>query len=310
MGIIFTSSPSCTKLTSTSSLLGCREFNQQISRRGVTNSLLVATMGWWGIPSGEEDSPLSSSSSSKCWAMTPTEASQAYDTYAPQYDALDGGSAADRLGISQAREQLVSKAKGRVLEIGVGTGLNLDNYPPLLSSQTVTSLTLLDISSGMLEQAKNRWETSTVKSIVPSKDDNEDGESRGSHPIVEFVQGDATSELVQRFGIHSFDTIIDSFSLCVMGTMGAQQCLKELQQIIIPDTGRILLLENSRAINPILGSYQDLTASTAAWMGGKGCVYNQNVRAMIEATSGLEILNEDIYAGGLFRAYECRTRST
>lgn len=34
--------------------------------------------------------------------------------------------------------------------------------------------------------------------------------------------------------------------------------------------GQILLIENTRASNPILGYYQDVTASTAADVGGKG----------------------------------------
>jgi hypothetical protein len=36
--------------------------------------------------------------------------------------------------------------------------------------------------------------------------------------------------------------------------------------------GAILLIENTRSSNPILGYYQDVTASTAADMGGKGIV--------------------------------------
>jgi hypothetical protein len=34
--------------------------------------------------------------------------------------------------------------------------------------------------------------------------------------------------------------------------------------------GYVLLIENTRSSNPILGYYQDITASAAASMGGKG----------------------------------------
>ncbi len=34
--------------------------------------------------------------------------------------------------------------------------------------------------------------------------------------------------------------------------------------------GQILLIENTRASNPVLGYYQDITASAAADVGGKG----------------------------------------
>lgn len=223
-------------------------------------------------------------------ALTPSEASQAYNSYAFDYDELDGGSAADILGIQQARLELVAKAKGHVLEIGAGTGLNLPSY----DFSQIQSLTLLDVSPGMLAQAESRWN----KVVMPRSDD--------LMPPVKFVQGDATSELVQRFGVDTFDTVVDSFSLCVMGTDGARECLDQMTQVVKPGTGRILLLENSRATNPLVGAYQDATASVAAMAGGKGCVYNQNVRGMLTQTGSLEILDEQAYAGGLFRAFECR----
>lgn len=55
-------------------------------------------------------------------ALTPQEASRQYDTYAPSYDDLDGGKVSVALGIEDARRELIQKAKGDVLEIGVGTG--------------------------------------------------------------------------------------------------------------------------------------------------------------------------------------------
>jgi hypothetical protein len=55
-------------------------------------------------------------------ALTPEEASRQYDTYAPSYDDLDGGKVSVALGIEDARREMISKAKGDVLEIGVGTG--------------------------------------------------------------------------------------------------------------------------------------------------------------------------------------------
>ena len=68
--------------------------------------------------------------------------------------------------------------------------------------------------------------------------------------------------------------------------------------------GKILLLENSRADNPLLGWYQDRTANAAASLGGKGCVYNQDVPSLIRE-AGLIIEDERSFAGGLFRAFVC-----
>lgn len=124
---------------------------------------------------------------------------------------------------------------------------------------------------------------------------------------IKVVQADATSELVDRFGTEVFDTVVDSFSLCVMGNQGAKDCLDEISRVVKPE-GKVLLLENARSSNPLLGLYQDATADAAALAGGKGCVYNQDVAAMIRGTGRLVIQKETSYLSGLFRGYVC-TRS-
>jgi ubiquinone/menaquinone biosynthesis C-methylase UbiE len=222
-----------------------------------------------------------------CSALSPTDAATQYDSYSSSYDVLDGGKASSALGIDQARRLLLQKARGNVLEIGVGTGLNLDSY----DKTQITSLTLVDVSDGMLREATARAKTLPQLQGIP----------------VRFVKADAITELVDRFGPDAFDTVVDSFSLCVMGNTGAQSCLDQLSRVVKPGVngGRVLLLENSRSSNALLGLYQDATAETAAMAGGKGCVYNQDVGALIRRTSRLEINAETMYAAGLFRSYEC-----
>lgn len=59
-------------------------------------------------------------------ALTPNQAADDYNRYAPTYDELDGDSTVSSfLGIEQARMQLLAQARGHVLEIGVGTGTKL-----------------------------------------------------------------------------------------------------------------------------------------------------------------------------------------
>lgn len=221
-------------------------------------------------------------------ALTPKEAETAYDSYAASYDELDGGKAADMLGLDQARSTLFRQARGSVLEIGVGTGLNLEKY----DASKLESLTLVDVSQGMLGEAKKRVQTIPALQNIP----------------VRFIQADATSELIERFGKGSFDTVVDSFSFCVMGTQGAKSCLEQMQQIVKSkqNNGQILLLENTRSSNPLLGLYQDATAETAASAGGKGCLYNQDVTKLIQSTNGIEIVQENLFASGIFRSYLCQ----
>lgn len=225
--------------------------------------------------------------SSPSGALSPTDASAQYDSYSASYDRLDGGKASSVLGIAQARSTLLQKATGNVLEIGVGTGLNLENY----NRSKLSSLTLLDVSDGMLQEARARAKSLPNLQGVPIK----------------FIKADATTELVDRFGPGSFDTVVDSFSLCVMGTTGVQNCLDQISKVVKlgSDGGRVLLLENSRSSNSLLGLYQDATAEAAASAGGKGCVYNQDVRQLIERTGRLDIVAETPYAAGLFRAFDC-----
>ena len=216
-------------------------------------------------------------------ALTPKEAAIAYNSYAPHYDDLDGGTAANILGLDDARVELFRKATGNVLEIGVGTGLNLDKY----DTSRVTSLTVVDVSDGMIREARMRADSLNIG--IP----------------VRFVKADATSGLVNIFGLDSFDTVVDSFSLCVMGGVGARKCLEQMAAVVKPLTGRILLLENSRSNNPALGWYQDITATTAALAGGKGCMYNQDVASMILETNVLQIENDKAFVAGLFHSFEC-----
>ena len=222
-------------------------------------------------------------------AISAEEASRSYDTYAPTYDELDGGSVASALGIDAARSSLLSRASGHVLEVGVGTGLNANRYN-FGGEGGVTALTLVDISDGMLSEARTKVSKLGLSSGVK----------------VEFVRADATRDLVDLFGANRFDTVVDTFSLCVMGNEGAEKCLAKLRDVVKPvdQGGKLLLIENTRSSNPLLGLYQDATAEKASEMGGKGCVYNQDVSSMLKTTKGLNIVKEEAFAAGLFRSFE------
>jgi hypothetical protein len=54
-----------------------------------------------------------------------------------------------------------------------------------------------------------------------------------------------------------------------------------------------------------IAKYQNITAETAASAGGKGCVYNQDVQALIKNTRGLTIEKETSYVTRLFRSFIC-----
>ena len=65
-----------------------------------------------------------------------------YDRAARIYDILEAPM--DRMGGTERRRRVLARATGRVLEVGIGTGLNLEHYPAGLD------ILGMDISGNML----------------------------------------------------------------------------------------------------------------------------------------------------------------
>ncbi|KAK9841417.1 hypothetical protein WJX74_005337 [Apatococcus lobatus] len=189
----------------------------------------------------------------------PRPLQQAYDSYSDSYDELDDGPIAQLLGLPQLRKQLLRQAHGQVLEVGVGTGLNL----PLYNWAHVQHLTALDLSPGMLSQAQQRARASSLQ------------------PNISFEQGDVTQ---LPFPEGSFDCLVDTFSLCVFER--PQAALNEMARVL-KSGGQLLLLEHTISSSPLLSWYQDFTAD-AVTRTSKGCVWNQRVLGMVRQ-AGLSV---------------------
>ena len=121
----------------------------------------------------------------------------------------------------------------------------------------------------------------------------------GAGPAVRFVRGDATS---LPFDAASFDTVLDTFSLCVLGA-AAPRALQEMARVVRPG-GRVLLLEHARSGFEPLGAYQDATAEAVA-ATGKGCFWNQRVAEMLPA-AGLRIVARRDALGGTLTVIEAQ----
>src|SRR3981081_740350 len=81
---------------------------------------------------------------------------QAYDRWAPVYDLVFGG------GFSNGRKAAIedtNKIGGRVLEVGVGTGISLPQYAPHLR------IFGTDISEAMLRKAQRRVAHLRLKNV-------------------------------------------------------------------------------------------------------------------------------------------------
>lgn len=136
-----------------------------------------------------------------------------YEREAPSYDAAMR--VFDRLLFAGGREWVCSLATGDVLELGIGTGLNLPLYP------ADVRLTGVDISPAMLAIARRRAD--------------ELGRA------VDLREADA-AELP--FPDQSFDTIVSTLVLC--SVPDDRRVVAEARRVLRPG-GRSLLLEHVRS---------------------------------------------------------------
>lgn len=195
--------------------------------------------------------------------MTPSRAIGAdYDRHAAWYELLDGSTALTRaLGFNTMRANLLSQAQGTVVELGAGTGLNLDFYP-----QAVTDVTAVDESELMLQHAK----------------------ARATHGVVRIPNFNAIIADAAATGLPSaaFDTVVTTFALCVVTDTAA--VAREMRRLVRPH-GSALVLDYSRSPLPIVAAYQDITAATVSrW--SKGCVPNVNLPVLL-SDAGFKIVS-------------------
>src|SRR4029453_11545332 len=115
--------------------------------------------------------------------------------------------------VAVRRAELIPKASGAVLEIGIGSGLNLPFFPG-----TITRLAGVDTSAELLRMARSKL--------------------RGvSFPVELFCQ--SAEELL--FGEGSFDTVVLTWTLCSIPH--PVRALAEIKRVLKPD-GRLLFVEH------------------------------------------------------------------
>ena len=133
-----------------------------------------------------------------------------WDKAAPSYDKQIAFF--EKIQFGGGREWLGQRAQGRVLEVAIGTGLNLPHYPP---SAIVAGI---ELSPAMLTIARQR-----------AADLGRD---------VDLREGDAEH---LPFGDASFDTVVCALSLCTIPDPAA--AIGEMKRVLVPG-GRLLLLDH------------------------------------------------------------------
>jgi ubiquinone/menaquinone biosynthesis C-methylase UbiE len=134
---------------------------------------------------------------------------------------------AEEAGLRDMRKRLLADAKGRVLEIGSGTGLNLPWYGP-----EVESLTMTEPSTPMVRRLERRLTglgpAPTVLLRAPAED--------------------------LPFESATFDVAVSTLVLC--GVDDQPRALRELRRVLRPG-GTLLFLEHLRAQDPKRARQQD-----------------------------------------------------
>jgi ubiquinone/menaquinone biosynthesis C-methylase UbiE len=148
------------------------------------------------------------------------------------------------------RSRVVPAAEGCVLEIGVGSGLNLPFY-----SQRAERVIGLDPSPKLLSMARQV----ARPPLVP----------------VEFVEGSA--EAIPLEGT-SVDTVVTTWTLCSIPD--AHRSLREMRRVLKPG-GRLLFVEHGRAPDANVRWWQDQLNPAWKRLGG-GCHLNRAIRTLIE----------------------------
>ena len=149
------------------------------------------------------------------WAKEDT--AQIYDAAAVVYDAeLNIEELA--AGVPRIRKRLLGAAKGRTLEVGIGTGRNLFSYP-----KRVTSLTGVDISARMLDQAKEK-----IGGGQQGHRNVSEGTPCSTHGRRHYFRVEDAESLT--FEDDRFDTVVDTFSCAMRVRVGDARGRKGVQR--------------------------------------------------------------------------------
>lgn len=178
------------------------------------------------------------------------------------YDLVMAPAERGRLGAW--RDRVVGAARGSIVEIGTGTGLNFSHY------RRGACVVATDPDVGMLERARPR--------------------ARKSVADVVFVAADAEA-LPFRGG--AFTEGVVGLAMCTIPH--PERALAELRRTIEP-RGRLRLLEHVRLDSPVLGRVQDWLTPIWRRVAG-GCRLNRRTAEII-AQSGFVLESVTPHLGG------------
>ena len=178
--------------------------------------------------------------------------------FARHYDGLTA--ATERHWLAAHRAALVGPLRGRVLEIGAGTGANLPYYRDL------RCLTVVEPSPAMRDHLRNRLDTAAVP--------------------VDLV--DATAERLP-FPAGAFDAVVCTLVLCSVDDPA--QAVAEIRRVLAP-WGRLVFLEHVRD-SGLRGRIQHLVTPVHRRLAA-GCHPDRDTVAALRA-GGFELTSLEVF---------------
>ena len=162
---------------------------------------------------------------------------------------------------SKQREKVVPQAEGNVLEIGIGSGLNLPYYNP----DKVNHLTAIDPSNDL-------WK---IKEANLAELDFQ----------VDFIEAFAENIPADN---NQFDSVITTYTLCSIPE--ANKALEEMRRVLKPN-GNLIFCEHGKAPDKSVQKWQNIVNPVWKRIGG-GCNLNREIPALIR-DSGYKIQQLD-----------------
>lgn len=165
--------------------------------------------------------------------------------------------------VMKIREQVVPRARGEVLEVGMGSGLNLQFY----DREAVDVVWGLEPSEGMRLKARANLKVSPVE--------------------VKWL--DLPGEEIP-LEDESIDTVLLTYTLCTIPDW--ETALRQMRRVLKPE-GKLLFAEHGRAPDPDVRKWQDRLTPVWKKIGG-GCHLNRPIRDYI-SRGGFQITREDTF---------------
>lgn len=162
----------------------------------------------------------------------------------------------EEAGLARHREQLLADVRGRVLEIGGGTGANLPHYP-----RGIAEIVITEPEAPMARRLARKLPAHALPARVVSA------------PAEKLPFEDA-----------SFDVAVSTLVLCTVGVPAL--ALAEIHRVLKPD-GQLLFIEHVRSDDRRVARWQDRLNGLQRRVG-HGCNCNRRTLASIEG-AGLSV---------------------